>query len=100
MSFVATRPSSSTAAPSGGSRTMILHDSQPREEGIPDAAGNEHASGDDAGRVQSVLRLRGGPRATPRVAWTEDVVDNEGMGKKKSKSAFCAPSPSVPPACG
>lgn len=32
------------------------------------------------------LRLRA-RRQAPRVTWTEDVVDNEGMGKKKSKSA-------------
>jgi len=31
------------------------------------------------------LRLRGGPRNGPRVAWNEDVVDNEGLGRKKSK---------------
>jgi protein phosphatase 1 regulatory subunit 11 len=33
------------------------------------------------------LRLRGGPRSRPRVVWSEDVVDNEGLGRKKSKSA-------------
>jgi hypothetical protein len=33
-----------------------------------------------------VLRLRGGPRSTQRVVWREDVVDNEGCGKKSSKS--------------
>ncbi|KAH7107950.1 type 1 phosphatases regulator YPI1 [Auriculariales sp. MPI-PUGE-AT-0066] len=33
-----------------------------------------------------VLRLRGAPaRTTPRVQWTEDVVDNEGIGRKSSK---------------
>jgi len=31
------------------------------------------------------LRLRGGPRNGPRVAWDEAVVDNEGLGRKKSK---------------
>ncbi|KAI0289723.1 phosphatase inhibitor-domain-containing protein [Russula brevipes] len=31
------------------------------------------------------LRLRGGPRNLPHVAWDEDVVDNEGLGRKKSK---------------
>lgn len=31
------------------------------------------------------LRLRGGPRSRPRVVWDEDVVDNEGLGRKKSK---------------
>ena len=32
------------------------------------------------------LRLRGAPRNGPRVAWDEHVVDNEGLGRKKSKS--------------
>lgn len=32
------------------------------------------------------LRLRGAPRNGPHVAWDEHVVDNEGLGKKKSKS--------------
>jgi len=31
------------------------------------------------------LRLRGGLRNRPRVVWDEDVVDNEGLGRKKSK---------------
>ena len=32
-----------------------------------------------------MLKLRGGPRK-PRVVWSEGTVDNEHMGKKKSKS--------------
>jgi protein phosphatase 1 regulatory subunit 11 len=32
-----------------------------------------------------VLKLRGGPRRQ-RVMWTDETVDNEGMGRKKSKS--------------
>ncbi|KAK0407371.1 hypothetical protein QR680_019160 [Steinernema hermaphroditum] len=33
-----------------------------------------------------VLRLRGAPQEErPRVRWTDDTVDNEGMGKAKSK---------------
>ncbi|KAI5784674.1 phosphatase inhibitor-domain-containing protein [Geopyxis carbonaria] len=31
------------------------------------------------------LRLRGGPVEDRRVRWDSDVIDNEGMGKKKSK---------------
>ncbi|PWW79002.1 hypothetical protein C7212DRAFT_350228 [Tuber magnatum] len=31
------------------------------------------------------LRLRGGPVQSRRVRWDADVIDNEGMGKKKSK---------------
>jgi len=36
------------------------------------------------------LRLRGAPRDGPRVAWDEHVVDNEGLGRKKSKSTLFA----------
>lgn len=34
------------------------------------------------------LHLRGGLRDRPHVAWGEDVVDNEGLGRKKSKSTY------------
>lgn len=64
-----------TSAPADGSRTITLLDSQPRSE-------------DDVGQpgVGGTLRLRGEPRKTrQRVAWDEDVIDNEGCGKKKSK---------------
>src|SRR6266702_5914434 len=37
------------------------------------------------------LHLRGGLRNRPHVMWGEDVVDNETLGRKKSKSA-CARS--------
>lgn len=33
----------------------------------------------------ATLRLRAEPEERPRVQWAEDVVDNEGMGKKSSK---------------
>ncbi|KAG2154006.1 phosphatase inhibitor-domain-containing protein [Suillus clintonianus] len=67
-----------TSAPTDGSRTITLRDSQPRSE---DDAGR---SGDST--VVGALRLRGEPRKTrQRVAWDEDVIDNEGCGKKKSK---------------
>jgi len=60
-------------APTDGSRTITLRDSQPRPE-------------DDGDLVVGALRLRGEPRRTrQRVAWDEDVIDNEGCGKKKSK---------------
>ncbi|KAL1797456.1 hypothetical protein ACET3X_004062 [Alternaria dauci] len=32
-----------------------------------------------------VLRLRAGPSERRHIQWAEDVVDNEGMGKKSSK---------------
>jgi hypothetical protein len=33
-----------------------------------------------------VLRLTEPPVETPRVTWTEDTVNNEGMNKRSSKS--------------
>ncbi|KAJ1307299.1 hypothetical protein OPQ81_001409 [Rhizoctonia solani] len=64
-----------TSAPSDGSRTITVRDSQPvPENNIPNG---EPSNG--------ILRLRGGPRSRPRVMWGADVVDNEGCGKKKSK---------------
>lgn len=32
-----------------------------------------------------VLRLRAEPAERRRIQWAEDVIDNEGMGKKSSK---------------
>lgn len=79
MSFVAARPSAS--APLDGSRTITLLDSQPGE-------GRSGSSGEDDN--VGTLRLRGVPRtrdrSRPSVVWREDVVDNEGAGKKSSKS--------------
>ncbi|GJE89930.1 protein phosphatase inhibitor Ypi1 domain-containing protein [Phanerochaete sordida] len=76
--MLASRPSAS--APSDGSRTITIQDSQPRgEDSVP--SGEETEAG--------TLRLRGGPRERrrnrPGVLWREDVVDNEHMGKKSSK---------------
>ena len=83
MSFVPQRPSAS--APSDGSRTITLRDSQPREE-------DSLPSGDD--EEVGTLHLRGGPRNRhrPSVVWRDDVVDNEGAGRKSSKSALCETS--------
>ena len=92
--FVATRRAGSSTAPAAdGSRTIVLHDSQPREEGEGEQ-NHSSAPEDESDRervgnnVVGVLHLRGTRRSGPRVAWTEDVVDNEGMGKKKSKSEY------------
>lgn len=80
MPYVATRGGPSLAAPSDGSRTITLHDSQPHEEG------GSNEQGDAVGTIQ----LAGGnrTRGEQRVVWSEDVVDNEGAGKKSSKSMF------------
>ncbi|KAI0789958.1 phosphatase inhibitor-domain-containing protein [Abortiporus biennis] len=76
MSYLATRGGPSTASPNDGSRTITIRDSQPIEE--------EDGSADN--EVVGTIDLVGGSnRANPRVVWSEDVVDNESLGKKSSK---------------
>ena len=60
---------------SDGSRTITVQDNQPREEGQTDGESS----------TVGTLRLRGVARRRQRVVWREDVVDNEGAGKKSSK---------------
>lgn len=81
MAFVATRHHALAPTASDGSRTITICDSQPHEEG-------DGSTGDANGEpsVVGTLRLRGAARSGPRVVWSEDVVDNEHMGKKSSKS--------------
>jgi hypothetical protein len=89
---------------SDSSRTITIHDSAPHElhpadpdirEGTED--GNEEGL-NRAGQPVLVLNLQGGgndirrkKKAGQRVVWKEDVIDNEGAGKKKSKSPFHLP---------
>jgi protein phosphatase 1 regulatory subunit 11 len=80
--LTATAAGPSTSSPSDGSRTQTIQDSQPRVE--DDSSNPSHDQGDTP---HGVLRLRGGPRSRPAVVWREDVIDNEDMGKKSSKSA-------------
>jgi protein phosphatase 1 regulatory subunit 11 len=90
MAAIATRRAgNNTFAPSDGSRTLIMHDAQP----VTNPTGDPSAGDDDVGPGSSTtsnvgsIHLRGGPRVSRRrVAWTDETVDNEGMGKKKSKS--------------
>lgn len=72
----------STSSPANGSRTVTITVDPTKEDNQ-----QEQDSGEEVARV---LRLRGARHTGPRVAWNEDVVDNEHMGKKKSKSALPA----------
>ena len=75
-----------TSAPTDGSRTITLRDAQPRPEDDAAAGGGAGPSGEPNTTV-GVLKLRGAQqRGRQRVSWGADVVDNEGCGKKKSKS--------------
>lgn len=79
-----------------GSRTITIHDSAPREvhPADPDVNDDSHDQDRpiDGGAPRLVLNLQGGgslrkkKKEGQRVVWKEDVVDNEGCGKKKSKS--------------
>ena len=75
-----------------GSRTTVVTDAQPREAPHGGGASSSTRVAPQGG----VLRLRGGPRSTQRVVWREDVIDNEGSGKKSSKSTLPPSLSSLP----
>ena len=72
------------ARPTDGSRTILATDPQTHEAPHADDPSPSTRVTPQVG----VLRLRGGPRSTQRVVWREDVIDNEGCGKKSSKSTL------------
>lgn len=79
----AARPS--TSAPTDGSRTLTLDPTQHDDDdaGHDNEDGNRNRAGpSNAG----VLRLRGSAMPGRGVQWKSDVVDNEFLGRKKSKS--------------
>lgn len=67
-----------------GSQTLTVNSTS----NVPEASTTESASDSREGTPSSVgvLRLRGGPVRRNHVAWSSETVDNEGLGKKKSKS--------------
>lgn len=70
---LAVAPPSRTATPTTGSATQTA----------TSTPANEPAT-----ETHVTLRLRGAPDPTvqgPRLRWAEDVVDNEGLGRKRSK---------------
>lgn len=64
-----------------GSRTMTLTGPETSHE--PEAG---PSSGPPDSGAAGVLRLRGTAGPRQRVQWEDGTVDNEGMGRKKSKS--------------
>jgi protein phosphatase 1 regulatory subunit 11 len=69
----------STATPSTPSRTATpLRDTGSRTMEVTEGAVRLSAP-------SGVLRLRAEPSERRHIQWAEDVVDNEGMGKKSSK---------------
>lgn len=82
-----TRQRPSTSAPGDGSRTITIQDSEPTQDPNP-----AEATSVGAIRVRATNR-----RDNHRVVWDEDVVDNEGCGRKSSKSTS---RPFLPPSKG
>lgn len=79
-----------TSTPSDGSRTItIFAPETPVVDGMEpngNLGGSESGAEEGSGPAVGMLRLRGASRQNAqRVMWGEDVVDNEGCGKKKSK---------------
>ncbi|KAG0265581.1 hypothetical protein DFQ27_000531 [Actinomortierella ambigua] len=65
-----------------GSRTLILDPTETYEEGAKD---DDDEQDDEDRHVVGVLHLEGATRPERRIQWAEEVVDNEHLGKKKSK---------------
>ncbi|KAF4615769.1 hypothetical protein D9613_012429 [Agrocybe pediades] len=78
--------------PTDGSRTMTITRDPTKEHPASDDENEEQGPG---GQVMGTLHLRGARRTNnrPRVAWNEAVIDNEGCGKKKSKTWSSAHKP-------
>ena len=67
-------PNHRTLAPSASSTSQTI--TTPETSNLP-----QH---------QAPLRLRGVHPPRRRIQWAEDVIDNEGLGRKSSKGVFCA----------
>lgn len=82
-----TRP---TARPDAhGSRTMTVERAGTSQvDGGAQDVGRLHLRA--VGREREREALSDSTHSDRRVVWTEDTIDNEGMGKKKSKSTSCA----------
>lgn len=78
-------PDQGPRAEGHGSRTITVTSTPDREAG-PSTASPTESSREGTPSAVGVLRLRGGPARSQRVVWSAETIDNEGMGKKKSKS--------------
>ncbi|CAG8525484.1 9901_t:CDS:2 [Ambispora gerdemannii] len=64
-----------------GSRTMTIHPEEVAEQGV---GGEGSSSNAEEPIISGTLKLCGG-NENRNVQWEDDVVDNEKLGKKKSK---------------
>ncbi|KAL7746391.1 hypothetical protein RI367_008234 [Sorochytrium milnesiophthora] len=74
---------SGAATPSHGSRTLVLNATEAVHQEGDDHDGRGEPSG--APIIAGSIELRGGALEGRSVSWGESVVDNEGLGRKKSK---------------
>ncbi|KAI5478876.1 type 1 phosphatases regulator Ypi-1 [Pseudohyphozyma bogoriensis] len=74
----AARPSS-TAPANHGSRTLTVNETH------ADPSTGEPSTSTSSSNDAGVLRLRGRALNSARVQWTDETVDNEFLGRKKSK---------------
>ena len=70
-----------------GPSSSVLREGSHVAVAVQEAEQGDVSAQTDPAAPTGTLRLRGGPRNRPRVVWGDDVVDNEGLGRKKSKSA-------------
>ena len=70
-----------------GPSSSVLREGSHVAVAVQEAEQGDVLAQTDPAAPTGTLRLRGGPRNRPRVVWGDDVVDNEGLGRKKSKSA-------------
>lgn len=78
-----TRMREETPTTAHGSRTLIVE-----ETALQGQSEDEEVLSSDDGEHVGVLRLRGDMNARRRrvIQWDENVIDNEHMNKKKTKS--------------
>ena len=78
---------------------MAQQQQRPASAGTPSQTTTQQRSQQGREEAPRVLRLRGTRNATERsVQWADDVVDNEGLGRKSSKGMEQNPSLPPPPA--
>jgi protein phosphatase 1 regulatory subunit 11 len=70
---------------SASSRTPSNHASHTSLARAPASSGSQTVTATPSPEPDLVLRLRGAHDRRPRIQWAEGTVDNEGLGRKKSK---------------
>ena len=85
LTFVIRHLSSNMTAATQAARPVNTGSRVQVEPSEPQASTSTNGNGSSTAPV-GVLKLRGTPKRRQRVMWSEGTIDNEGMGKKSSKS--------------